>query len=83
MHAHTRLGVQHVLLCRVLLGESCLGTSSHRTPDPKPGSTKLYESMVNRIDDPSIFVLSTGSDAQCFPEFLLRVKRRPQIVQID
>ena len=45
-------------------------------PDAKPGRSKLYESMVDRLDNPSVIVLSTGSDSQCYPEFLLKVKRR-------
>ena len=70
-------GAQHLLLCRVLRGESCVGHSGMRRPDAKPGRSKLYESMVDKLDNPSIIVLSAGSDSQCYPEFLLKVKRRP------
>lgn len=69
-------GEQHLLLCRVLRGESCVGNPSMSRPRAKPGRSKLYDSMVDVLDDPSVIVLSTGSDSQCYPEFLLKVKRR-------
>ena len=71
-------GTCNLLLCRVLLGESCTGKQGMERPDTKPGSSRLYESMVNSRSDPTIFVLSAGSDNQCYPEFLLKLRvRRP------
>lgn len=63
-----------LLLTRVLLGESCLGTKDKNSPDFKSGSHKMYESMVNKIQNPSIFVLSSGSDHQCYVEFIIKLK---------
>lgn len=43
------------------------------TPKLKqPGGT-YHESMVDRLFNPRVFVLSTGSDNQAYPEFVLRV----------
>jgi len=70
-------GVQHLLLTRVLLGESCVGAGSMDKPAFKKGSSfELCDSMVDNLATPSIFVLSTGSDAHAFPEFLLKVKKK-------
>ena len=69
-------GSQWVLLVRVLVGQSCVGKQGMRQPDKKPGGgAVLYESMVNSLQTPSIFVLSTGSDNHAYPEFVLRVRR--------
>lgn len=65
-------GDQYLMLVRVLVGEPCVGSSSMEKPAPKPGSDQLHESMVNRLQDPSIFVLSAGSDNRAYPEFVLR-----------
>ena len=63
-----------LLLTRVLLGESCLGTKDKNSPDFKSGSHKMYESMVNKLQNPSIFVLSSGSDHQCYVEFIIKLR---------
>ena len=75
---HGISGDQTLLLVRVLVGESCKGSSKMDKPIAKPGSTKLYESMVDDLHDPHIYVLSAGSDNQAFPEFVLRV-RKPEL----
>jgi hypothetical protein len=33
---------------------------------------ELFDSMVDRLDQPSIFVLSAGTDRRAYPEYLLR-----------
>ena len=41
---------------------------------PKLKHSGVYhESMVDRLANPQVFVLSTGSDNQAYPEFVLRV----------
>jgi uncharacterized Zn ribbon protein len=68
-------GSQWVLLVRVLVGQSCVGKLGMRQPDKKPGGgAVLFESMVNSLQKPSIFVLSTGSDNHAYPEFVLRLR---------
>ncbi len=71
-------GVKTLLLCRVLAGDFTKGNGAMDRPPTKPNSSRLYESLVNNTDEPSIFVLSSGSDTQCYPEFLLEVKRIPR-----
>ena len=34
----------------------------------------MYESMVNKLQNPSIFVLSSGSDHQCYVEFIIKLR---------
>lgn len=45
-------------------------------PDQKKGQMELHESMVNSISNPTIFVLSAGSDTQAFAEFYVQLKKR-------
>ena len=67
-------GEQVLLLSRVLVGDPCVGSNSMTTPKLKqqPGGT-YHESMVDRLFNPRVFVLSAGSDNQAYPEFVLRV----------
>eukprot|EP00729_Bicosta_minor_P008526 gene8526-18157_t len=69
-------GEQLLFLSRVCVGEPCVGTQGMKMPPPKSGKTVLHDSLVDRLADPTIFVLSAGSDAQAFAEFVLRVKRK-------
>jgi len=55
-------GERFMLATRVLVGESCKGSKDKKIPDQKPNSTALYESMVDKLKNPSIYVLSAGSD---------------------
>merc|ERR1712164_210130 len=57
---------------RVVVGEYCFGKHNALTPDVRSGHT-LYDSTVNNISDPSIFV--TYHDAQAYPEFLIKFKQ--------
>eukprot|EP01051_Picozoa_sp_SAG22_P007121 SAG22_NODE_490_length_9834_cov_7.723780_12_plen_297_part_00 len=69
-------GVQHLLFSRVLVGEPCVGSSGMSKPGQKPGQVVLHESMVDKLSNPSIFVLSAGSDNQAYAEFYVQVKRK-------
>ena len=62
-------GHQHIFACRVVVGEYCLGKRDALTPDVRSGHT-LYDSTVNNLGSPSIFV--TYHDAQAYPEFLIK-----------
>merc|ERR1712164_111413 len=48
-------GYQYIFACRVVVGEYCFGKHNALTPDVRSGYT-LYDSTVNNISDPSIFV---------------------------
>ena len=67
-------GQQCVFLCRVAVGEYCQGSrntnqSSIPPAKPPPISDELYDSTVDCIENPSIFV--TYHDAQVYPEYLI------------
>jgi len=63
-----------MLLCRVLVGEPCVGTSGMTQPSAKPSGV-LHESMVDDVANPSIYVLSAGSDDCAYPEFRIKFRR--------
>ena len=42
-------GVQHMFLCRVVVGEFCLGKRDALTPDVRQGHHELYDSTVNNM----------------------------------
>jgi hypothetical protein len=61
-------GERHMFMCRVLVGEYCLGRKDQPTPDVRRG-TELFDSTVNNLTDPTIFV--TYHDSQAYPEYLV------------
>ena len=66
-------GTQQVILCRVICGESCLGNSSYDTQIPnKPNARHSYETMVDNLTYPIIYVVA--KDNQAYPEFLISFK---------
>jgi len=70
-------GVQHMFLCRVVVGEYCKGVSNAIAPPPRSGSV-LFDTTVgllgsDTLTDPSIYV--TYHDAQAFPEYLVYFKQ--------
>ena len=56
-------------LCRVTVGEFCLGKNDAPAPDVRKGH-QLYDSTVNDMKHPSIFV--AYHDAQAYPEYLVK-----------
>ena len=64
-----------MLLSRVLLGDPCQGRSQKQHPDIK-GDGRMHNSMVDQVNDPTIVVLSDGSDNQVFCEFVVRMRYR-------
>jgi len=67
-------GEQHMFICRVLVGEYCIGRKDVRAPDVVDATTnRLYDTTVNNLANPEIFV--TYHDAQVYPEYLIKFKR--------
>ena len=66
-----KAGLQRMMLCRVLVCESCIGQHKFTFPQPKkfPRENENYESMVDNLKTPSIFV--STRDFQAIPEFLV------------
>ena len=57
---------------RVTVGEYCKGVKDALTPDVREG-LNLYDTTVNNVADPSIFV--TYHDAQAYPEYLIKFRQ--------
>ncbi|XP_068707161.1 protein mono-ADP-ribosyltransferase PARP14-like [Montipora foliosa] len=65
------VGSLYMYLARVLVGQYCKGNSAMIVPPPKDPSKPeiLYDSVVDHISNPSIFVVFY--DSQCYPEYLI------------
>jgi hypothetical protein len=61
-----------MFLCRVATGEFCLGVQDAPAPRVRTGNI-LYDSTVNDVANPSIFV--TYHDAQAYPDYLVRFRQ--------
>ena len=64
-------GARYMYLARVLVGKYCAGKPDMKVPPPKDSARPevLYDSVVDQISDPSIFVVFY--DNQCYPEYLI------------
>ena len=66
-------GVQYMFACRVVVGEYCKGKANALVPDVRNAATdELYDSTVDDVSDPSIFV--TYHDAQPYAEYLIEFR---------
>ena len=66
-------GIRRLLVCSIILGESCRGTHDMDRP-PIRTHGRRYDSMVNSIADPSLFVLSAGTDDHAYPNYIVEFK---------
>ncbi|XP_055762053.1 protein mono-ADP-ribosyltransferase PARP12-like isoform X2 [Salvelinus fontinalis] len=71
-HSYTsHSGVRSMFACRVLVGDYTRGNSALRRPPPKgEGSPTLYDSCVDNVLNPSIYVVFEKH--QVYPEFLIK-----------
>ncbi|XP_053379363.1 uncharacterized protein LOC123527457 isoform X2 [Mercenaria mercenaria] len=70
-HAYTKGPERYMFLVNVLVGHYTTGNKSYRRPPHKPGSDhELFDSCVNDITDPSIFVVFDKN--QYYPEYLIK-----------
>ena len=53
-----------MFLCRIVVGEYCQGKQDALTPDVRQGH-QLYDTTVDRLDDPQIFVTDHVSQRAC------------------
>lgn len=71
-----------MFVCRVLAGEHTQGKSSLFRPPPKDGQdTRLYDSCVDNVCNPSIFVIFNKH--QVYPEYLLQYEEGTEMDTID
>jgi hypothetical protein len=66
---------QFMFLVQILVGEPCVGKQGMAKPDMKPNSKVLHESMVDNLANPTIFVLSAGTDDHAYPALLIKFKQ--------
>jgi len=64
--------IQHMFLCRVIIGEYCCGVADAIVPPPRDGLV-LFDSTVDDVSAPDIFV--TYHDSQAYPEYLVRFRQ--------
>ena len=61
---------KHIFLAKVLTGEFAVGNPNYVTPPSKSGNgLTLYDSVVDNVSNPSIFVIF--GDAQAYPDYLI------------
>ena len=66
-------GHQMMFICRVLIGKYTLGNKSmKKAPTLTKNSNEVYDTLVDNIDKPTIFVAM--SDWQAYPEYLVTFK---------
>ena len=70
-HGYTKPPERFMFLARVLVGEYTKGESSYKRPPSKPGAAhELYDSCVDNITNPSIYIVFDTK--QYYPEFLIQ-----------
>ncbi|XP_023671056.2 protein mono-ADP-ribosyltransferase PARP12-like [Paramormyrops kingsleyae] len=71
-HGYTKSsGIRTMFVCRVLVGEYTEGDSSYlRPPSKDGGDVHFYDSCVDDINDPSIYVVF--EKYQVYPEYLIQ-----------
>lgn len=75
-------GVHHMFLAKVLVGKSCKGRRDYRHPPPLPkkGQYHLYDSCVDTMKKPSMFVVFDR--CQCYPYYLIKYKDLPSEIEM-
>lgn len=72
-HRYTKPPLRFMFMVPVLVGQYTKGNQTYRRPPNKPGSDhELFDSCVNDVSRPSIYVLSDKN--KYYPEFLIHYK---------
>uniref|UniRef100_A0A8C0AX93 Poly [ADP-ribose] polymerase n=1 Tax=Buteo japonicus TaxID=224669 RepID=A0A8C0AX93_9AVES len=68
-------GRRYMYLARVLTGQYCAGSKGLITPPPKNPAdpTDLYDSVVDNVNNPTMFVIF--NDIQAYPEYLITFRK--------
>lgn len=66
-------GIQSMFLANVLTGSYCTGSSSMVVPPINPISNEKFDSVVNSLIGPSIFVVF--KDASVYPIYIISYKK--------
>ena len=67
-------GVKRMIVCRIIVGVPCVGSSGMKQPSLVGTGLVLADSMVDSTTSPTIFVLSSGSDDHAYPEYIIEFK---------
>uniref|UniRef100_A0A8C4NK42 Poly [ADP-ribose] polymerase n=1 Tax=Eptatretus burgeri TaxID=7764 RepID=A0A8C4NK42_EPTBU len=62
-------GQQHIIQARVATGDFHIGNQNMVAPPPKSGQSELYDSLVDNVNNPTIFVIFR--DDQAYPEYVI------------
>ncbi|XP_048244612.1 protein mono-ADP-ribosyltransferase PARP14-like isoform X2 [Haliotis rufescens] len=63
-------GHKQMFLARVLTGMYCKGAEQMKVPPTRDSKNQiLYDSVVNKVDDPGMFIIF--NDTQAYPEYLI------------
>lgn len=68
-------GRRYMYLARALTGQYCAGSKGLITPPPKNPAdpTDLYDSVVDNVNNPTMFVIF--NDIQAYPEYLITFRK--------
>ncbi|KAF6030607.1 PARP14 [Bugula neritina] len=61
-----------ILQCRVITGDWCRGEQNMPAAPCKPNSNIQFDSVVNDMNDPTIFAVF--HDAAAYPEYIIKFK---------
>ena len=68
-------GVKRMFLCRVVVGEFCLGHNAQPVPDERlPVSHVLFDSTTDNMTDARRNMFVVYNDAQAYPEYLIEYR---------
>jgi len=68
-------GHSFMFVCRVIVGDYCLGNVNMLQPPTKPDGKSQYDCLVNNIHAPTIFVITR--DYHAVPEYLIVFRNKP------
>lgn len=75
---HNSEGQKFVLVARVVTGEFTVGKADMRIPPLMPNPSgdvpRRYDSLVNSMEKPTIFVIF--NDTQAYPQYLITCRNR-------
>ena len=72
---------QHMFLAKVLVGKMVVGKAKGRRPPPvSKNNCNLYDSCVDSLSNPSIFVVFDR--CQCYPYYLIKYRELPMVMEL-
>ncbi|XP_077400788.1 protein mono-ADP-ribosyltransferase TIPARP-like [Vanacampus margaritifer] len=72
--------LRHMFLAKVLVGKMAMGEPGYRRPPPCNSGTSFYDSCVDFVPDPNIFVVFDS--CQCYPYYLIKYRDLNCVIEI-